>query len=198
MTGRTTFVVGMILMAALSRLIQHEPNFTSTTAMALFGGAYLATRRMGVIVPLAALLISDAALEVLTRAGLTFGWMAKGQGFYQGMWAIYATTALVAVLGFTLRERKTVPAIGAATLGGSLLFFLLTNFAVWAGWMYPQQEYPANLQGLLLCYWKALPFFHWSLLGDGFFVFLLFGGFALAEQMIPKSIIAFGQTRPNP
>jgi len=83
MTGRTTFVVGMILMAALSRLIQHEPNFTSTTAMALFGGAYLATRRMGVIVPLAALLISDAALEVLTRAGLTFGWMAKGQGFYR-------------------------------------------------------------------------------------------------------------------
>jgi hypothetical protein len=165
--------------------------------MALFGGAYLASRKMALIVPLTAMLISDAALEVLPRAGLTFGWMAKGRGFHQGMWLIYATTALITILGFTLRKRKTIPAIGAATLTGSLIFFLITNFGVWAGWMYPQQEYSQNLEGLWLCYMMGLPFFHWTLLGDAFFSILLFGGFALAEKIVPESTMAFSQSKHN-
>jgi hypothetical protein len=194
---RTTLVVGMILMAALTRIIQHEPNFTSITAMALFGGAYLASRKLALIVPLAAMLLSDAALEFLPRAGLTFGWMAKGKGFHQGMWVIYITTALITILGFALRKRKAIPAIGAATLTGSLIFFLITNFGVWAGWMYPQQEYSQNVQGLWHCYMMGLPFFHWTLFGDAFFSILLFGGFALAEKIVPEFTMAFSQSKHN-
>ncbi|MCC7248139.1 MAG: hypothetical protein IT473_05905, partial [Lysobacter sp.] len=60
-------LVGMILLAALSRLLPHPPNFSPVEAIALFGGAYFAHRAWAVAVPLIAMLVSDIAL------GLTMG-----------------------------------------------------------------------------------------------------------------------------
>jgi len=57
----------MIVLAALSRLLPHPPNFSPVEAMALFGGAYFASRAWAIVVPLVALLLSDIAL------GLTLG-----------------------------------------------------------------------------------------------------------------------------
>jgi hypothetical protein len=69
----------------------------------------------------------------------------------------------------------------AASLAASVLFFVVTNFAVWAmGSMYPK-----SAGGLLACYVAAIPFFGNTLLGDAFFTAVLFGGLALAEWRIP-------------
>ena len=43
----------------------------------------------------------------------------------------------------------------------SVLFFIITNFAVWTIWDY----YPKTIDGLIMCYTMAIPFFKNTLLG---------------------------------
>jgi hypothetical protein len=107
--------------------------------------------------------------------------MAQGRGFYDGMWVVYGTIAVIAALGLVLRKRKSVPAIVVCVLGASVIFYLVTNFAWWANY----DLYPHTMAGLMLSYEAAIPFFHWTLLGDAFFATVLFGGFALAESRYP-------------
>lgn len=161
---RLTALIAIILTAALLRLLPHPPNFTPIAAMALFGGAYLTDRRVAVAATLAALFVSDLFL-----------------GLYPEMWAIYAAMALVVLLGGFLRENRAPLRIAGVALTGSVLFFVLTNFATWAlGTMYP-----LTLAGLVQCYVAAIPFFQNSLAGDALFTALLFGGFALAQRLAP-------------
>jgi hypothetical protein len=71
--------------------------------------------------------------------------------------------------------------IAGAALASSIIFFVLTNFGVWAfgSW------YPKTWEGLVACYVAAIPFFHNTLLGDAFYVSVLFGGLAFAEKRWP-------------
>jgi hypothetical protein len=61
----------------------------------------------------------------------------------------------------------------------SLIFFLVSNFGVWL------IGYPKTLDGLLLCYTMAIPFFGYSIVGDLFFGFL----FKVSFQEISKKLI---------
>lgn len=152
---------GIIFAAAASRLIPHLPNFSPIAAMALFGGATLADKRLAFGIPLLALLLSDAVL-----------------GFHSGMLAVYGSFALIVLLGFGLRSNRTLAAVGRTALAGSLLFFIITNGAVWAA----GTLYPVTLAGLGECFVAAIPFFRNTLAGDAFFTAVLFGGFALAQR----------------
>ena len=62
------------------------------------------------------------------------------------------------------------------SLAGAILFFLTTNFGSWL-WF---NMYDRSIAGLTHCYVAALPFFRYTLAGDMFFAFVLFGGYALA------------------
>ena len=55
--------------------------------------------------------------------------------------------------------------------------------------------YPRSPAGLETCYIAAIPFFQNTLAGDLFYAALLFGGFAVAERLIPE---IRGQGRPQP
>jgi hypothetical protein len=173
--GKTRLLVigGMILAAAASRLIPHPPNFSPITAMALLGGACLVEKRWAFVVPLAALFASDILL-----------------GFHRLIPVVYGSFALIVCLGLWLRTRRTAVPIACAALAGSLLFFTLTNFGVWAlGTMYPK-----TTEGLLACYVAAVPFFGNTVLGDAAYVLVLFGGLALAEKVPGSKILqAFAQ-----
>jgi hypothetical protein len=46
--------------------------------------------------------------------------------------------------------------------------------------------YPLTAGGLVACYVAAIPFFQNTLAGDLFYSGLLFGGFALAEYLVPR------------
>ncbi|MFN3920557.1 MAG: DUF6580 family putative transport protein, partial [Methylohalobius sp.] len=63
---RFLVLVGMILVAAASRLIPHPPNFTPIGAMALFGGACFADRHAAFAVPLAGMWLSDLMIGLLS------------------------------------------------------------------------------------------------------------------------------------
>ena len=170
-TPRSSVIVVAVLLAALSRLIPHPPNFAPITSLALFGAATLTDRRLAILVPILSLFLSDLCIEGLHRMGLMASW-----GIYPGMWMTYTAFLLISLLGFLLRHHRTVPAITGAALAGSVIFYVVTNFGVWAG----GNLYPHTLEGFLTCYAAAIPFFQNTLLGDAVYSTALFGGFALA------------------
>ena len=158
---RLLALISIVLAAAATRLIPHPPNMTSIAAVALFGGAYFQDRRLAFAVPLAALFLSDLVL-----------------GLYAGMAVIYVSFALIVGVGLWLRTRRQPALIAGAALVSAVLFFVLTNFGVWAfGHLYPK-----TWAGLTACYVAALPFFRNGLEGDLFYTLLLFGGFAVLER----------------
>ena len=167
----------MILLAALSRLLPHPPNFSPVEAVALFGGAWFASRAWAVAVPLLAMLLSDLALG-LVNGGLYLDYFVSAHFV-----AIYLCVALSAVLGFGLRGRVTGGRVLGYSLVGSVLFFLLSNAAVWATAV---PGHGACATGLVPCYVAGLPFFQWTVLGTLFYSALLFGGFALLRRQVPQ------------
>jgi predicted small integral membrane protein len=158
---RFIVLAGVILAAAASRMIPHPPNFTPVAALALFGGASFASKRAALLVPLAAMFLSDLVL-----------------GFYSITPAVYVSFALVVGLGLWLRRRKSFSHVAFAVIASALLFFVLTNFGVWAlaGW------YSKTWTGLGDCCVAAIPFFRNTLASSLLYSALLFGGLALAEK----------------
>ncbi len=161
----------LVLTAAASRLLPHPPNFTPLGAMALLGAATLRSFPIALLVPLLALYLSDLVLNNVVYAQYF-------DGFTWGIgWATYLGFFGVLLLGwFLLRGRSfSLLRIGSVTLGGTLIFYLVSNFIVW--YAAPLSIYPANVAGLLACYTAALPFLLNSLLGDFFYAGLLFGAY---------------------
>ena len=158
---RFIFIINLIIAAAASRLLPHPPNVTPIAAMALFGGAYFADKRLAFVVPFAALFLSDLML-----------------GLHSQIPTVYLGFALVVCVGFWLRGRVRALPVAAAALAGSVLFFLVSNFGVWAAGAW----YPKTAAGLGACYVAAIPFFRNTLLGDAFYTALLFSVVALAEK----------------
>jgi hypothetical protein len=66
----------------------------------------------------------------------------------------------------------------AAMLSCSLIFFAVTNFAVWAF----NGMYPMTFEGLAQCYLAAVPFLDKTVLGDLFWTAVLFGGAWLVQH----------------
>lgn len=177
--GTTRFLVisGMILAAAGSRLLPHPPNFTPIAAMALFAGATLSSRWQAFLVPLAAMVLSDLVLYSMhTETHDPAGYLAM-------QLVVYACFAATVSIGLALQSRRKVLPLAGAALGSSILFFVVTNFAVWV--LRQGNAYPSTMEGLVACYVAALPFFQWTVLGDLGFAAVIFGVFALLEQMVP-------------
>jgi hypothetical protein len=171
-------LVLMIILAALSRLLPHPPNFSPVEAMALFGGAYFARRWLGIVMPLLAMLISDIAL------GLINGGLYLEHFTSLPFLLVYACIAMSALLGFGLRGRVNGTRVVAYSLIGSVLFFVVTNFGVWL----TASSMPGSnacLAGITPCYIAAIPFFKWTVLGTLFYSAILFGGFALLRMKLP-------------
>jgi len=168
-------LTGLILLAALSRLLPHPPNFSPVEAVALFGGAYFASKRWALIVPLIGLLVSDIVLAAI-NGGAYATWFGNA-----GIALVYLCIALSTVLGFGLRGKVSGARVLGFSLLGSVLFFVVTNFGAW---LY-EGMYPKTLAGLGAAYVAGIPFFQWTVLGTLFYAALLFGGFALLRQRVP-------------
>ncbi|MDZ4350204.1 MAG: DUF6580 family putative transport protein [Xanthomonadaceae bacterium] len=168
-------LTAMIVVAALTRLLPHPPNFAPMEAMALFGGAWFAARHWALVVPLAAMLISDLAL-----AGILGGDYAAYMFTFDHA-LVYASIVAITLLGFALRGRVTGTRLLGYSLAGSVLFFLVTNLGSWLA----LPIYPATPAGLLAAYAAGIPFFQWTVLGTLFYSAILFGGFALLRRQWP-------------
>jgi uncharacterized protein DUF6580 len=174
---RTTFsprfwlALAMVIGGVALRVIPHPWNFAPVGAIALFSGAHFERRRFALLTPLITMFLGDTLLEVVT-----------GHGYHSLMPVIYATYALIAVIGMLLRDwRRSVPAVGGAVLASSIIFYVVTNFAVWL----TSPMYAKTIAGLATCYIAAIPYFGNTLASDALFTALLFGIFAVAERAIP-------------
>lgn len=161
MNKKLLSLIVIIFGIALFRVLPHPPNVSPVAAMALFGGAYFADKRLALIIPFAALIASDLII-----------------GFHNTMLFVYAGFALTVGIGIWMQKHITVTRVAASAVGSSLLFFVLTNFGAWM----MNGLYPMNAGGLMEAYVAAIPFFQNSLLGNLAFTTVMFGGFALLQK----------------
>ena len=138
---------GVIL--ALSRIIPHPPNFTPILATAIIAPMLIKDRWYGIAIPIVAMFISDVII-----------------GFHPYQFVIYATILSIALVS---PMHKNYTMLGIMAVGGSVWFFITTNFAVWIVMDY----YPKTVEGLITCYTLAIPFFKNTLISTCLFTGLL-------------------------
>lgn len=129
----------LILIGVSFRFLPHAPNFTPIIALTLFSAAYL-PRKAAFIVPLSVMIISDLFI---------------GSYSLNLMLVVYGSLILLVYSGFYLKDNDNWRRIGITSVLGSVAFFLITNFGVWA--LTPW--YGKSFYGLMQCYYLALPFF---------------------------------------
>lgn len=165
LNSRVLILFLIVVLAAATRLLPSPHNFTPIAAIALFGGAYFSDKRMAFVLPLVAMLLSDLFL-----------------GFHGTMTFVYLCFIATVYMGFGMRGKVSVlPIIGGA-IGSSILFFIVTNFGVWLTGTY----YPKSIEGLVMCYTAAIPFFHNTLAGTMVYSAVLFGSFEFIQQRYPS------------
>jgi hypothetical protein len=146
--------VALVALDVIARVAPHAPSFSPVVASALFAGMVIG-RRYALLVPLAAMVLSDAVL---------------GFEDWRMRLVVYAALTLPAVLGLLARNARWPLAFPLA-VGSSVIFFVVSNFAVWLF----STMYAHDLAGLTKCYVAALPFFQNSLIGDLLWTAGLFG-----------------------
>lgn len=142
----------------ISRLVPHLPNMTPVGATALFTSAKFGIKK-GMIILLLTMLITDVLL-----------------GLHPVMWATYGSFVITLFIGRWVQKKYSLSRFIAGTLVSSIIFFVITNFAVW---LVPHGMYTKTLAGLIHCYVMALPFFRNSLLGDFFYGSIFYYGYEL-------------------
>ena len=147
-------VLVIIIFGILARLIPHPPNFSPVTAIALFSGLNFKNKKFAFLIPILILFISDLLI-----------------GISMINIFVYSGFLLVVQLGSKIRSIRFLNIIFA-----SLIFFIISNFGVWI------IGYPKTIDGLILCYTMAIPFFGYSLAGDLFFGYLFRFSFTKIES----------------
>lgn len=158
----------IILLAVVMRLVPHPPNFAPIAALALFGGAHF-DKKLRFIIPFSAMIISDLIL-----------------GFDGATPYVYFSFFLIILVGSLLHKHQKLPHLVGASLTSSVLFFLITNFGVWAA----GSMYTKDLSGLMNSYAMGIPFFKNTLLGDLFYTGAFFYGFSLVRHFNLVPVIA--------
>ncbi len=133
-------------------------NFAPLAAIALCGAIYF-PRKYRFALPFAALLVSDLALDFYYGASLADPLIL----------CRYVAFALVGLLGLAISRHASLKTIVPASLAGSTIFYLITNFFSWL----TDPGYVKNLAGLVQSLTVGLPqytptwiFFRNSLVSD--------------------------------
>ena len=141
--------LGIFCALAASRFIPHPPNFTSLLALSFYVPAVLGIKF------LPALIISFFITDLFI-------------GFHS---LTLFTWGSVIIISFVSKFfLSTMISRISGSLLGAFIFFVLTNFGVWIF-----GNYDFTINGLLLCYTLALPFFAHSLISTFIFSSLIEG-----------------------
>ena len=167
MSGRVLFAAGLIISAAMIRVLPHPHYFAPLGAMGLFGAAYF-RRSWGLLIPFIALFLSDLVLNNVVYAAYYPSFKLFSSG-----WS-YLSFAAVFVVGFLFFQKGiSVLKVGGASLTASVVFFLVSNFSTF----FETTLYAKTFAGLTACYAAGLPFFQNTLVSDLFFSAVMFGAY---------------------
>lgn len=153
-------IFALTCIGIISRFAPHLPNMTPIGATALFSSAKFGMKK-GMIILLLTMLITDIML-----------------GLHRVMWATYGSLLITLFIGRWVQKKYSLSRFMTGTLISSILFFIITNFAVW---FIPNGMYTKNLTGLIHCYVMALPFFRNSLLADFFYGVVFYYGYEVVQ-----------------
>ena len=124
--------IGIFFALAITRFIPHPPNFTSLIALSFYVPALFGP------IYLPAVIFSFALTDIII-------------GFHK---LTLFTWGSVFIIGIFLSFLLSIYSRILGALMGAVIFFVLTNFGVWL-----TGNYEYNLNGLIACYYMALPFF---------------------------------------
>lgn len=179
----------MVLVGALSRIgLVEFPNIKPVAALALMAGFYFSRVRVAIIGVVLMMIVSDL-------------WLGGYE--LQLAFCVYGSMMIACAMGWLIARSTTRDAsqwravdagkFGLASLSMSTVFFLLTNFGVWAGGLW----YERTLAGLAECFTLAMPFYRATLMGDFLFTGLLVAGYwagcmiqnrLMESRLVPKKI----------
>ena len=152
----------LIVLGVAGRLLPHPPNFTPMAAIALFAGFIFIKRYMSIIAVVATMLLCD----YFAFGSLSASWFGS-----KSMFVVYLALLFPIVFKNFLQKKLGLLRLTGAALASSTVFFLSTNFAVWAF----SPMYEKTFEGFILCYTMAIPFFHNTIAGDLVWTGLIFG-----------------------
>ena len=186
LTHEHILAISLILIASISRLFPLLPNFQPIMGIALFAGSIFASnKKFAFAIPLLAMLISDTILSLFSLN--LFGYYA---GFHDTILFVYLSFALVVFLGIKFTKSDNILSVLIGSISGSIIFFIITNFAVWIfGIGIDGLPYTKSISGLMSCYIAAIPFFKNTLLSSVLYSFALFTSYNLASKYILKPIL---------
>ena len=159
--------ISLILILVVSRLIPHPPNFTPVVTVAIMSGYFFKDKFFSISVLLISMLLSDLFI-----------------GFHKNMIFVYlslVTITLIFQIYFKKLNHKNLIIYGFL---GSLTFFLISNFGVWL----IGDLYQKNLNGIIECYYMALPFFKNTIFSTFFFSYLVYFANYLMSNFYQKII----------
>ena len=158
--NESLFPFVLILLLAFSRFIPHPPNFTPIIAVAIMSGYFFKNIKLSFITLLISMLLVDVFI-----------------GFYKHMFFVYLSLFLITFIFFKISDKVNSKNLFIFGFLGSLIFFLVSNFGVWAsGVLSPitNLPYEKNLNGLINCYFLAIPFFTKTLISTIFFSYVAY------------------------
>ncbi len=163
----------LVIIAAVYRIIPGRPfGFAPQWAMAIFAGAVIRDKKWAFIIPVLSMFISDLFYQALYLGGAT-----NMPGFYEGQWQNYVLFALLVFVGMAIKKLNIIQ-IGAASVAAPTLYFLASNFLVWASNGTTRGlDRPKTFSGLMQCYTDGIPFFRTSILATFVFSAILFGSY---------------------
>lgn len=169
----------LVLLAVSMRIIDHPFNATPMVAIMLFSASIFTSWSWKIGVPFTAMLVSDVALELIT-----------GNGLHDSIYLVYFAFALVFMVGYFMLKNVTVLKVLASSTIGSLIFFLVTNFA----FFYPAAaisnpalgQYSHDFNGIMAAYTAGVPFYKNMFVGDILFTSILFGAYFAVNKFVFK------------
>ena len=129
----------------ISRLIPHEPNFTPILSISILGFLFSTILSVKVFIVLGSMFFSDLII-----------------GTHDFMIYIYFSLILLIIVSNSKNYIYMM-------FVGPLIFFIITNFGVWLNSWY----YTKNINGLIECFYMAIPFFKNTILSTFFYCILI-------------------------
>ena len=176
-------LVLLVVVAAVYRVIPDRPyGFAPQWAIAVFAGAVIKDRKLALAIPVLSMFFSDMFYQILYQSGVS-----NMPGFYEGQWENYILFGILTFIGFAMRKINIVNIL-VASLAAPSVYFILSNFILWAGWSGTRGfGRPKTFSGLMQCYNDAIPFYRTSLLSTVLFSTILFGVYFLLRRNTTKT-----------
>ena len=147
------FPISLVLILAFSRIIPHPPNFTPIITIAIMSGYLFRNIYLSIATLLISMLLSDAFI-----------------GFYKNMFFVYLSLIFIVYIFYKIGNKINFKNLFLFSIFGSFIFYLISNYGVW----YFGGLYEKDFNGLIKCYFLAIPFFKNTLISTIIFSYAAF------------------------